>query len=96
MLDPVAQPDSHLDIPGVEGMSVVNFDFDSSRLMSDDLEKLNKLMGQLDQDTRIEIVGTPVKSAPGLTIRNCLSKSDCGQELPNGKRCSQSEHCCQR
>ena len=57
MLDPVAKPDSPLGIPGVEGMSTVNFDFDSSKLKSDDLEKLNKLIGQLDQDSRIEIVG---------------------------------------
>ncbi|WP_172806712.1 OmpA family protein [Endozoicomonas arenosclerae] len=57
MLDPVAKPDSPLGIPGVEGMSVVNFDFDSSKLRSDDLDKISKMIGLLDQDSKIEIVG---------------------------------------
>ncbi|WP_422132830.1 MULTISPECIES: OmpA family protein [unclassified Endozoicomonas] len=57
MADPVTEPEGPMVTNGVEEMSTVNFDFDSSRLRSGDLEMLNTLIGQLDHDSHIEIVG---------------------------------------
>lgn len=57
MADPVAESDNPTAISGIEGMSIVHFDFDSSKLRSNDLVKLNTLIDQLDQDSHIEIVG---------------------------------------
>ncbi|WOG26558.1 OmpA family protein [Endozoicomonas sp. 8E] len=55
--NPVAEPEDPMGTAGVEEMPTVNFDFDSSRLRSGDLEMLNTLIGQLDQESHIEIVG---------------------------------------
>lgn len=62
LINPVAERDRPMGIPVLVGMSTVHFDFDSPRLRLDDLEKLNMLIGQMDQDSHIEIVGHACES----------------------------------
>lgn len=56
LADPIPA-ERHLEVPSVSGMTVVNFDFDSSMIRDGDYTKLNKMLEQISEGVKIELVG---------------------------------------
>ena len=56
MADPV-QDNDFLGVPGVAGMTVAHFSLDSDTLNDASKEEISRLIGEINDDTRIEIIG---------------------------------------